>query len=498
MERNLLQLSESATLEGVRALRRGLMLRLEQLGLESREQDRWLLGLSEAATNVVRHTRPAATRLHLTLRQQGNTLVLELADDGGAPAPLGPVHHPGVAEGGYGLLLLSLLFDELSSEVHDGLNRLVLSRQGVLDSVRPTLLVIDDDRATRVLLENYLREHYQVIAVSSPDVALGLINPSDGEGCRVDLVLSDIEMEGTDGITFRRRLMREASTGVIPFIFLTGHGDEETQSRVSALGIDDLLTKPVDKRILLRTVDRVLKRAGQLQQQWGDTLDRRYTAALRPELGPLPIGWHGALRTRNASRGGGDLLLCSGSLLWLGDVMGHDEVAKFFAHAYAGYLRGLLLSQEVQAPAMLLEHLSRIVRDDPTLGAALITGVMVRLEPGGACCWASAGHPLPWRITVAGAAPEGEIGPLPGLLPQGGYREWRVQLQPGERLLLMTDGLIEARDGGGVERELDAVLAELAPLPLESAAERLLTWFDARHPNGPDDDMTLILLEATQ
>ncbi|ENY70284.1 two component response regulator, sigma factor PP2C-like phosphatase, partial [Aeromonas diversa CDC 2478-85] len=174
MDRPLLELTEPATLEGVRALRRGLLLRLEQLGLESREQDRWLLGLSEAATNVVRHTRPEATRLILCLRQQGDEMRLELLDDGGAPAPIGPVSHPGVAEGGYGLLLLSTLFDELSSTTRDGLNLLTLRRAGALAAVRPTLLVIDDDRATRVLLECYLKEHYQVISVASTEVALSL------------------------------------------------------------------------------------------------------------------------------------------------------------------------------------------------------------------------------------------------------------------------------------------------------------------------------------
>ncbi|MEW7865260.1 SpoIIE family protein phosphatase [Aeromonas diversa] len=495
MDRPLLELTEPATLEGVRALRRGLLLRLEQLGLESREQDRWLLGLSEAATNVVRHTRPEATRLILCLRQQGDEMRLELLDDGGAPAPIGPVSHPGVAEGGYGLLLLSTLFDELSSTTRDGLNLLTLRRAGALAAVRPTLLVIDDDRATRVLLECYLKEHYQVISVASTEVALSLIAPAAGAARRVDLVLSDIEMEGTDGIAFRRRLMRDAATGVIPFVFLTAHQDEETQTRVSALGIDDLLAKPVDKRTLLRTVDRVLKRANQLQQQWGDTLDRRFTAALRPELEPLPIGWRGALRTRNASRGGGDLLLSRGPLLWLGDVMGHDEVAKFFAHAYAGYLRGLLLAQGAQPPAALLEHLSGVVRHDPTLGAALITGMVIKLEPEGHCRFASAGHPLPWRISAAGATPEGEVGPLPGLLAQGGYQEWQVQLKAGERLLLLTDGLVESRTG--VEECLAQVLARTASLPLEQAADDLLAWFDGRHPDGPEDDMTLILLEAS-
>ena len=83
----------------------------------------------------------------------------------------------------------------------------------------------------------------------------------------------------------------------------------------------------------------------------GELLDQRMTSALRPLLPASDIhGYQLALQTRAAAVGGGDFLLVKDRVLWLGDVMGHDTDAKFFAHAYAGYLRGLLTAQEQKWP----------------------------------------------------------------------------------------------------------------------------------------------------
>ena len=67
--------------------------------------------------------------------------------------------------------------------------------------------------------------------------------------------------------------------------------------------------------------------------------------------------------SRHTGRGGGDLLLHqSGNdrfQLMLADIMGHDDSAKFFAHAYGGYLRSMMHAIGTDDdPAQLLEQLS--------------------------------------------------------------------------------------------------------------------------------------------
>ncbi|MGN4982000.1 SpoIIE family protein phosphatase [Aeromonas dhakensis] len=91
--------------------------------------------------------------------------------------------------------------------------------------------------------------------------------------------------------------------------------------------------------------------------------------------------------------------------------------------------------------------------------------------------------------------PLGVTGPLPGLRPDPHFETCEHRLQPGERLLFWTDGLLESRDPA--ERQLwEAQLQQicLTPAPgLEQLALAIATWFDERADKAPDD-MTLLLV----
>ncbi len=284
----------------------------------------------------------------------------------------------------------------------------------------------------------------------------------------------------------------------VPFIFLTGHQDQWTQSRAGALGIDDFLVKPITKQDLLLAVSRVLQRSEQLKSQWGEQLDQRMTSALRPLLPATSIGGYQlALQTRAATVGGGDFLLVKDWVLWLGDVMGHDAEAKFFAHAYAGYLRGLLTAHDLErAPARLLTILSNAVHSDPLLGATLLTTLCIELGNEGRVQWASAGHPAPWLVGPGTIRQVGVTGPLPGLRPDPHFVTNERQLKPGEILLFWTDGLLDSRDAAERQR-WESQLKEIcltSGLGLEQLAHRIARWFDERINDAALDDMTLLLV----
>ena len=109
----------------------------------------------------------------------------------------------------------------------------------------PVLAVIDDDKVMRALLTAYLHEHYRVESYADSHAALLALGKQPPA-----LVLSDIEMEGIDGFGLRQQLMKDPKMKGVPFIFLTGHQDQWTQSRAGALGIDDFLVKPITKQDL--------------------------------------------------------------------------------------------------------------------------------------------------------------------------------------------------------------------------------------------------------
>lgn len=120
-----------ATLTGIRGLRQELAIVLAAQGLEGEYLQNLLLGMSELMTNVVRHAKPSAHRIHLTLHLQQGTIWLELEDDGGAfdpgrrePGLFRGLHHDTrLRVSGYGLELMRLNLPSLRYQRTAGSNR---------------------------------------------------------------------------------------------------------------------------------------------------------------------------------------------------------------------------------------------------------------------------------------------------------------------------------------------------------------------------------------
>ena len=115
----------------------------------------------------------------------------------------------------------------------------------------------------------------------------------------------------------------------------------------------------------------------------------------------------------------------------------------------------------------------------------------------------TAGHPPPVLINREGAkicplAPGLPVGALPGFQ----FGERTVYLEPGDRLLLYTDGVLEAVDASeeewGEKRLLDA-LVEVYPRPLEESLESMIGRIERWCPGGePQDDVTLLAIQARE
>ena len=120
-----------------------------------------------------------------------------------------------------------------------------------------TILVVDDEIGIRELLSEILRdEGYHVTLAESAEQARIWRNKS-----RPDLVLLDIWMPDTDGVT----LLKEwASNGLLtmPVIVMSGHGTIATAVEATRIGAFGYLEKPVPLQMLLNTVAQAL-RAGQ-------------------------------------------------------------------------------------------------------------------------------------------------------------------------------------------------------------------------------------------
>lgn len=172
-----------------------------------------------------------------------------------------------------------------------------------------------------------------------------------------------------------------------------------------------------------------------------------------------------------------------GTVLVIGDVMGHDTRAAAAMGQLRALLRGIGYTTGT-GPAEMLGRLDEAIEGLQVKTTA--TGLVVRVEPrapddtGPArLCWSNAGHPPAIVVPpVGGAVPLENDEPdlLLGVLAHTERQEAAAVLEPGGTLLLYTDGLIERR-GESLDQgvaTLTAAVDRLAGLPLPVMCDRLL------------------------
>jgi type IV pilus assembly protein PilB len=129
---------------------------------------------------------------------------------------------------------------------------------GETRSPRPNrILVVDDDMAQREMMREMLAdEHYDVVLAEDGNAGLAAVHRD-----KPDLVITDLQMPGLDGLGLLRKLRRDLATCQIPVIFLTVVENLDSEARALDLGADDYLGKPVERSRLLGRVRRALLRA---------------------------------------------------------------------------------------------------------------------------------------------------------------------------------------------------------------------------------------------
>lgn len=119
---------------------------------------------------------------------------------------------------------------------------------------RKRILVVDDERANRELLEAFLvGMGHDVDMVSDGAEALAALDRSH------DLVLLDVMMPGLNGFEVAQRIRTESSVSDIPICMVTALSDMEQRLRAVEAGADDFIAKPIDKTELKIRTTALLK-----------------------------------------------------------------------------------------------------------------------------------------------------------------------------------------------------------------------------------------------
>ncbi len=125
------------------------------------------------------------------------------------------------------------------------------------DKQRSSVLVVDDNKDNLKVVSNFLKnEGYQIaLAIDAEDAGKIL------EDNRIDLILLDVMMPGTDGFAFCRQIKKEERFADLPVIFLTAKTDTSDLVEGFDAGGVDYITKPFQKKELVARVNNHIELA---------------------------------------------------------------------------------------------------------------------------------------------------------------------------------------------------------------------------------------------
>ena len=397
---------------------------------------------------------------------------------------------------------------------------LVPMRSDLHDEPSPMrVLVVEDDPFTLTILKKRLLKEGHEIATA--------INGREGlekvDSFRPDLILSDWMMPEMDGYQFCQEIRKRPDGQNLYFILLTAK--DKNEDKVSALdtGADEYLVKPCDGRELmarLRAAHRLLKLQKDLAQS-NLKLEQAYRRindeiqaasliqrSLLPQQLLVVPGYRFSAHYQPSTACSGDfydmVMLEDGRLgLVIGDVSGHGTpamVAMALIHALFH-----VTSLEARNPASLLFAINNSMFEHlPTPQYA--TMFYSLLNPlTGELAFSSAGHNPPLLFDPKAGRCEYLEGcegfPIKLIAPDMPYDDHSTRLEPGQALILYTDGLTEAFDpedrqfGNEGLKEAVSRAGVTNPTNLQAAILDSLDLFRQKRPI--QDDLSLLIVERT-
>jgi sigma-B regulation protein RsbU (phosphoserine phosphatase) len=366
------------------------------------------------------------------------------------------------------------------------------------------VLIVDDVKANVDVLVQALSGEYKLSVALGGQQALDAVNRS-----APDLILLDIVMPDIDGYEICRRLRAVEATRELPIMFLSSLEDVKHKARGFEVGGNDYLTKPFEVLEVKARVRSLLK-----AKAYADAVraaaERDLRIAREIQMGLLPanvpaeiqgtgLDVHAVLEP--ARQVGGDLfeVLRLGAdrvLVAVGDVSGKGIPAALFMAVAMTLLRSL--ARQGRSPEDILRQLNdELLEQNPRGMFVTLQCMMFDLAARSVTC-ASAGHHGAARV-VPGESPGlvfTSSGRVLGLMPAADISSETLPLQPGETLVLFTDGVSEAFD---VNDELfgeNRLLTYLQTSTGRTARETALGVLDAvrRHAASAkqSDDITVV------
>jgi sigma-B regulation protein RsbU (phosphoserine phosphatase) len=318
----------------------------------------------------------------------------------------------------------------------------------------PRVLIADDQpdvlESLRLLLGP---EGFRTESVSTPDQVVARL-----EGGRIDLLLMDLNYtrdttSGQEGLSLVDRI--RAVEPMLPIVAMTGWSTVELAVEAMRKGVRHFVQKPWDNDALIALV-RAEVDEGRVRRHSDHQRRREMEEAqvvqrsLLPHALPVVPGVELAVHWQPAASVGGDafdiVLLDEHRLaISVADVSGKGLPAALLVSSVQATIRAVATGAD---PASVCHHLNHSLAGQIPDGR-FVTLVLAVLDPHTRrVVYANAGHNQPILVRRDGSASRFDRGgPVLGVLADAVYELGQVTLEPGDRLVFFTDGLVEATDG---------------------------------------------------
>ncbi len=371
----------------------------------------------------------------------------------------------------------------------------------------PRILIADDQPdlldALRLLLKG---QGIDCDAVSSPEAALNALRARTFDLVLMDLNYTGDTTSGREGIDLLARV--QELDHQLPVVVMTGWGSVDLAVEAMRRGVRDFVQKPWDNGQLLSTLHHEIE-AGRARRRDEAAERREMSEALRiqrrllPQQVPQIDGWEVAVSWQPASGVGGD---CFDAIrfgetrlaLTIADVVGKGIPAALLMSNLQAAVRAF--ASEAVEPQALCHQVNRILCGNIAEGRFISFFYCILDAVAGVLRYTNAGHYLPMLVRADATTDRlGRGGPVLGVIAGAEYDQGQISLAPGDRLVLFTDGLTEARNDSdeefGEERLLEAAIRNRA-CSAPSLQARLADEVAMFTGGCLQDDATLMVLAA--
>ena len=375
------------------------------------------------------------------------------------------------------------------------------------------ILVVDDEPDLEPLILQRMRRNIRsgrysfVFAGNGIEALEQLTNDPD-----IDMVVSDINMPQMDGLTLLEQIPKVDPN--VRSIIISAYGDMRNIRTAMNRGAFDFVTKPLDFEDLQITIDRTL----QHMAEWKEALQSRdKLVALQNELDVasqmqqsiLPTSFpataeyeiYGSMvPARNVGGDFFDILNMENGRIGLAvaDVSDKGVPAALFMMSSRTLLKGSAIG--MGAPGSVLTEVNSLLNENNET-MMFVTLVYAVYDPEtGVLTYANGGHCNPLVVHPGGNSTElpQTGGVALGVMPGLDYREEHTTLNPGDTMILYTDGVSEAMNAEGEEfgvERLQQLFAEQPPSSARAAIETILGGVSDFAGGTPQsDDVTCLVL----